>query len=110
VAQARFRDVETGTVLVIFETDSPEQYTEFIRDVAPQLTTLLSGQPATAVERVWNRVTDAYRPRRRRGAFAPRIKRSGSRVSSRPFPLDTDRWPRTCVWAAVTFSIRRQRP
>jgi len=61
VAQAGFRDVETGTVLVIFETDSPEQYTEFIRDVAPQLTTLLSGQPATVVERVWNRVTDAYR-------------------------------------------------
>lgn len=61
VAQAGFRDVETGTVLVIFETDSPEQYTEFIRDVAPQLTTLLSGQPATVVERVWSRVTDAYR-------------------------------------------------
>lgn len=61
MAQAGFRDVETRTVLVIFETDSPEQYTEFIRDVAPQLTTLLSGQPATVVERVWNRVTDAYR-------------------------------------------------
>jgi hypothetical protein len=61
VAQAGFRDVETGTALVIFETDSPEQYTEFIGDVAPQLTTLLSGQRATVVERVWNRVTDAYR-------------------------------------------------
>jgi len=61
VAQAGFRDIETGTVSVIFETDSPEQYTEFIRDVAPQLTTLLSGQPAAVVERVWSRVTDAYR-------------------------------------------------
>ncbi|MGH2555698.1 MAG: class I SAM-dependent methyltransferase [Actinomycetota bacterium] len=62
VAEAGFRDVETGTVSVIFETDSSEEYTEFIRDVAPQLTTLLGGQPAAVQERVWGRVTDAYRP------------------------------------------------
>lgn len=42
MARAGFRGIATGTVSVIFETDSPEQYTEFIRDVAPQLTTLLS--------------------------------------------------------------------
>jgi SAM-dependent methyltransferase len=66
VAEAGFRDVETGTVSVIFETDSPEHYTEFIRDVAPQLTTLLGGQPAAVQERVWGKVTDAYR--RFRGA------------------------------------------
>jgi hypothetical protein len=42
------------------KTDSPEQYTEFIRDVAPQLTTLLGDQP-TVVQRVWEKVTDAYR-------------------------------------------------
>jgi SAM-dependent methyltransferase len=62
VTEAGFRDVETGTVSVIFETDSPEQYTEFIRDVAPQLTTLLGGRPAAEQERVWGKVTDAYRP------------------------------------------------
>lgn len=61
MAKAGFRDVETGTVSVIFETDSPEQYTEFIRDVAPQLTTLLGGQPAAVQDRVWGNVTDAYR-------------------------------------------------
>ena len=59
-AQAGFRDVETGTVSVIFETESPEQYTEFIRDVAPQLTTLLGDQPTAVQERVWKKVTDAY--------------------------------------------------
>ena len=59
-AQAGFRDVETGTVSVIFETESPEQYTEFIRDVAPQLTTLLGDQPTAVQERVWQKVTDAY--------------------------------------------------
>ena len=62
VAQAGFQDVETGTVSVIFETDSPEHYTEFIRDVAPQLTTLLGDQPVDVQERVWGKVTDAYRP------------------------------------------------
>ena len=61
VAQAGFRDAETGTASVIFVTDSPDQYTEFIRDVAPQLTTLPIGQPAAVEERVWSKVTDAYR-------------------------------------------------
>jgi hypothetical protein len=59
MSQAGFRDVATGTVTVMFETDSPEQYTEFIRDVAPQLTTLLGDQPAAVKERVWEKVTNA---------------------------------------------------
>jgi enediyne biosynthesis protein CalE5 len=61
VAEAGFGEVETGTVSVIFETDSPEQFTEFIRDVAPQLATLLGDQPAAEQERIWGRTTDAYR-------------------------------------------------
>jgi SAM-dependent methyltransferase len=61
VAEAGFRNVETGTVSVIFETASPQEYTEFIRDVAPQLTTLLGGQPDPVQARVWGKVTDAYR-------------------------------------------------
>jgi hypothetical protein len=61
LAQAGFRDVETGTVSVVFETDSPEEYIEFIRDVAPQLTTLLGDQPTAVQARVWEKVTDAYR-------------------------------------------------
>ena len=61
MAQAGFRGIATGTVSVMFETDSPEQYTEFIRDVAPQLATLLSDQPTAVQKRVWEKVTDAYR-------------------------------------------------
>jgi enediyne biosynthesis protein CalE5 len=61
VSGAGFRDVETGTVSVVFETDTPAQYTEFIRDVAPQLSTLLAHQPPDVQERVWGKVTDAYR-------------------------------------------------
>jgi enediyne biosynthesis protein CalE5 len=61
VAEAGFRDVGTGTLSVVFKTDTPEQYTEFIRDVAPQLTSLVNGQPVEVEERVWGKVTDAYR-------------------------------------------------
>jgi SAM-dependent methyltransferase len=61
VVGAGFRNVETGTVSIVFETDSPEHFTEFIRDVAPQLGTLLGGQPAPVQERIWGKVTDAYR-------------------------------------------------
>jgi SAM-dependent methyltransferase len=42
--EAGFEDVETGTVSVIFETDTPAQFTEFIRDVAPPFTVLLKDQ------------------------------------------------------------------
>jgi enediyne biosynthesis protein CalE5 len=62
VIGAGFRDVDTGTVSVIFETDSPERYADFIRDVAPQLTTMLAGHPTDVRERVWGKITDAYRP------------------------------------------------
>jgi SAM-dependent methyltransferase len=62
VTGAGFRDVESGTVPVIFETDSPERYADFIRDVAPQLTTMLAGHPTDVQERVWGKITDAYRP------------------------------------------------
>jgi enediyne biosynthesis protein CalE5 len=61
VTEAGFRDVETGTVSVIFETDSPETFADFIRDVAPQLTTMLGSQPADVQERVWSKITEAYR-------------------------------------------------
>jgi len=61
VEEAGFRDVETGTVPVIFETDSPERFTDFIRDVAPQLTTMLQDHPADMQDRVWGKIIDAYR-------------------------------------------------
>jgi SAM-dependent methyltransferase len=61
VAEAGFTEVETGTVSVIFETDSPEAFADFIRDVAPQLTTMLAGHPADLQERIWGKITDAYR-------------------------------------------------
>ena len=61
VTDAGFAEVETGTVPVIFETESPEAFADFIRDVAPQLTTMLASHPADVQERIWGKITDAYR-------------------------------------------------
>jgi hypothetical protein len=62
VAGAGFRDVSTGTLQVAFATDTPEQFTAFIRDVAPSITEIVEGQPPEVQERVWRRVTEAWAP------------------------------------------------
>ena len=61
VAGAGFRNVATGTMNVIFATDTPEQYTAFIRDVAPALAALVEGQPPAVQERIWDKVTVGWR-------------------------------------------------
>lgn len=60
VTEAGFRDVETGTVDVVFETETPERFTDFIRDVAPPITGLVANEAPAVQERVWNKVTEAY--------------------------------------------------
>jgi ubiquinone/menaquinone biosynthesis C-methylase UbiE len=62
VAEAGFRDVETGTVTAIYETTSPADFTQWIRDVAPPIVNLLKGRPAQTQERVWRKVTEALAP------------------------------------------------
>jgi SAM-dependent methyltransferase len=60
VREAGFQDVEIGTVSVIFETATPAQFTEFIRDVAPPFSVLLKDQTSAARECIWGKVTEAY--------------------------------------------------
>jgi len=61
VAGAGFRDVTTGTIHVVLATDTPEQFTDFARDLAPPaITALVDGQPPQVQERVWEKVTEAY--------------------------------------------------
>ena len=60
VAGAGFRHVATGTLTVIFATDTPEQYTAFIRDVAAALAALVEGQPPAVQERIWDKVTAGW--------------------------------------------------
>ena len=58
--QAGFHDVETGTVQVIFETETAAQFTKFIRDVAPPFSVLLKDHAPEEQERIWGKVTKAY--------------------------------------------------
>lgn len=60
VAGAGFRDVATGTLRVVFATDTPDQFPEFIRDVAPPITALVDEQPPAVQERVWEKVTAGW--------------------------------------------------
>jgi len=60
VVDAGFHDVETGTIRVIFETDTPEQFTEFVQDLAPTITELVDEQPPEVQERIRRKVTEAW--------------------------------------------------
>lgn len=61
VKDAGFRDVEIGTLTVIYETDTPEQFTEFVQGLAPaMITDLIAAQPPEVQKRVWDRVTQTY--------------------------------------------------
>jgi hypothetical protein len=62
VAEAGFRDVSTGTVTVVYETDSPEDLTQWTRDVAPPIANLVNGQPPEIEEQIWRDVTEAWAP------------------------------------------------
>jgi enediyne biosynthesis protein CalE5 len=60
VEAAGFTDVETGTVTAIYQPDSPELATRWLRDVAPPITALVDAQSPEVQERVWAKVTQAW--------------------------------------------------
>jgi enediyne biosynthesis protein CalE5 len=62
VAGAGFRDVTTGAVTAVYETPSPEDFTQWARDVAPPIANLVAGEPPEVQERIWRKVTDAWAP------------------------------------------------
>jgi enediyne biosynthesis protein CalE5 len=62
VADAGFRDIETGTVTAIYETASAEDLTRWVRDVAPPIARLTDGQPPEVASRVWHQVTAGWTP------------------------------------------------
>jgi enediyne biosynthesis protein CalE5 len=62
VEAAGFTDVETGTLTAIYQTDSPELATRWLRDVAPPITALVDAQPPEVQDRVWAKVTQAWGP------------------------------------------------
>jgi hypothetical protein len=62
VADAGFHDVQTGTVTAVYETATPAQMTEWLRDVAPPIVNLLSEQSPEVRERIWRHVTESWAP------------------------------------------------
>jgi SAM-dependent methyltransferase len=62
VGAAGFTEVATGAVTAIYQTDSPELATRWLRDVAPPISSLVDTQPPEVQERVWAKVTEAWAP------------------------------------------------
>jgi SAM-dependent methyltransferase len=62
VEAAGFTDVQTGTVTAVYQTDSPELATRWLRDVAPPISSLVDDQPPEVQQRVWANVTQAWTP------------------------------------------------
>lgn len=60
VSDAGFRDVETGTLVVVVEAETPEEFTQFLRDVAPAMTNVIEEQPAEVREGIWDQVTETW--------------------------------------------------
>jgi len=62
VVAAGFTGVETGTVTAIYELDSADLATRWLRDVAPPISSLVNDRPSDVQERVWEKVTEAWGP------------------------------------------------
>ena len=62
LAEAGFREVETGSVEAVYETASPEAMTAWTRDLAAPIANLVRGLPDDVAERVWRKVTEAWAP------------------------------------------------
>ncbi len=53
-----FSDVQVEELEVEMEWESPEQFTTFVREIAPPITALLAGQDDETRDRAWQAITD----------------------------------------------------
>jgi enediyne biosynthesis protein CalE5 len=56
-----FSDVEVDELEVVLNLDSPEDFTTFIRDIAPPITALIAQGPEERRDEAWQAITDAVR-------------------------------------------------
>jgi SAM-dependent methyltransferase len=56
-----FSDVETEEANVTFEWESPEEFTTFIKEIAPPISAMINPQPPEVQEETWGAITDAVR-------------------------------------------------
>jgi SAM-dependent methyltransferase len=56
-----FSDVETEQTEVSFDWDSPEDFTTFVREIAPPISAMINPHPPEVQEETWAAITDAVR-------------------------------------------------
>jgi SAM-dependent methyltransferase len=56
-----FSDVEVEEADVSFEWDSPEEFTTFVKEIAPPISNLLAPHPPDVQEETWAAITEAVR-------------------------------------------------
>ena len=54
-----FADVEVEEAVLEMDYESPEQFTTFVREIAPPISALMAGQPPERQEEGWAAITDA---------------------------------------------------
>ena len=58
---AGFSDVEVEEAEVTFEWQSPEEFTTFIREIAPPITAMIASHPQGVQEETWTAITETIR-------------------------------------------------
>ncbi len=56
-----FSDIEVDELDVLLEYDSPEDFTTFIKEIAPPVSAMIAPQPPEKQEEAWNAITEAVR-------------------------------------------------
>jgi len=56
-----FSDVQVEELELEFEYDSPEEFTRFIREIAPPVSNLLASHPPEVQDETWAAITEAVR-------------------------------------------------
>ena len=56
-----FSDVEVERADVAFEWESPEEFTTFIKEIAPPISAMINPHPPDVQEQTWQAITDATR-------------------------------------------------
>jgi len=61
--KAGFVDIKSETINVVFEFNSAEEYTEFNKDIAAPVRTMLANETEERKQEIWNAVTDQAKQR-----------------------------------------------
>jgi SAM-dependent methyltransferase len=56
-----FSDVQAEEMEVTMEWDSPEDFTTFVKEIAPPISAMIEPHPPDVQEQTWNAITDAIR-------------------------------------------------